>query len=97
MSAASGVALRSWAMPCICTFLTGRKARWRCRHCPEKCCSCVELGGETVTCTQSEDRLVLKLEGAKTTDLHSVVKLTLEPGDPIPVIAVESEVEQVRS
>jgi len=61
---------------------------------PRKVLACAELGGDTVTCTQSADRLVLKLDGAKTTDLHSVVKLTLEPGGPIPVIAVESDVEE---
>jgi alpha-L-fucosidase len=56
---------------------------------PRKVLSWVELGGEMVTCTQSEERLVLRLEGSKTTDVHSVIKLTLEPGDPIPLIAVE--------
>jgi alpha-L-fucosidase len=61
---------------------------------PRKVLSCVELGGETVTCTQSADRLVLELDGEKATDLHSVVKLTLAPGEPIPVIAVESDGEE---
>ena len=63
---------------------------------PRKVLSYVELGGESVTCTQSADRLVVKLDSAKATDLHSVVKLALEPGDPIPVIAVESDAEENR-
>ena len=62
---------------------------------PRKVLSCRELGGEKVTCTQDADHLVVKLDGHKQIYLHSVVKLTLEPGDDIALIAVEGDLSDI--
>ena len=55
---------------------------------PRKMLSCRELGGESVSCIQTADLLVLKLDGDRTTELHSVVKIDLEAGEPIPLMPV---------
>ena len=54
---------------------------------PRKILSCRGLGGEEVSCRQTEDHLILSLEQPKQIDLHSVVKLGLGQGAAIPSIA----------
>jgi alpha-L-fucosidase len=60
---------------------------------PRKVLECEALGGESVSVLQADDGLVLARLGERSTDLHCIVKLTLEAGDPIPLIAVDGDVE----
>jgi len=55
--------------------------------------ACEELGGEAVTLRQDNHGLALALSHGKTRDTHSVVKLALDPGGEIPLIAVGGGVE----
>jgi alpha-L-fucosidase len=55
---------------------------------PRKVLACRGLGGEDIGCAQTGEHLLLKRTGSKTTGVHSVVKLTLEAGEAIPLIAV---------
>lgn len=61
---------------------------------PRTVMSCMELGGEDVTCEQLERGLVLTLNSAKKSGVHSVVKLQLEPGSPVPFIAVDGSLAE---
>ena len=54
-----------------------------------------ELGGEAVSCSQTTEALTLQLAGAKENDWHSVVRLRLAPGDDMPLIAVEGDLDAV--
>jgi alpha-L-fucosidase len=56
---------------------------------PREILTCVELGGEAVTSQQTGEALVLTLGHAKSRPTHSVVKLSLAPGDEIPLIDVD--------
>ena len=60
-----------------------------------KVLSCCELGGESVSCIQTADLLVLKLAGDRTTELHSVVKIDLEAGAPIPLMPMGKELTEI--
>ena len=59
---------------------------------PRQVLACRELDGEPVSCNQTHDRLVLKLNGPKNGGVHSVIKLTLAPGGLIPLIAVDGTI-----
>ena len=50
-----------------------------------------ELSGELIDVKQTEDSLTISLKDEKQNNLHSVVKLSLKPGAPIPLIPVEGE------
>ncbi|MDF7827127.1 hypothetical protein P4B35_24100, partial [Pontiellaceae bacterium B12227] len=50
---------------------------------------CEELGGEAVTCNQSDSGLLIKLRQDKLRGVHSVVKLTLADGPALELIDVE--------
>ncbi|MBL7016529.1 MAG: alpha-L-fucosidase [Kiritimatiellales bacterium] len=56
---------------------------------PRTVLQCEELGGETVTFTQTEEALSLRIKGGKERSLHSVIKLQLEPGVELALIPVE--------
>jgi alpha-L-fucosidase len=58
---------------------------------PRAVVTCKELGGDDVTCDQRGRGLVLTLHDRKKSDVHSVVKLQLEPGAPIPLIPVSGD------
>ncbi|MFT5239479.1 MAG: alpha-L-fucosidase [Kiritimatiellia bacterium] len=60
---------------------------------PRKVLECEALGGESVSVLQADDGLVLARLGERSTDLHCIIKLTLDAGDPIPLIAVDGDVE----
>jgi len=55
---------------------------------PRKVLQCEELGGESVACSQARNSLMLRITGGKKRNLHSVVKLTLEPGADIALIQI---------
>jgi alpha-L-fucosidase len=56
---------------------------------PRNVLHCEELGGESVGFSQDDGSLTLRINGGKKRSLHSVVKLTLEPGAEIALIQVE--------
>lgn len=64
---------------------------------PRKVLSCEGLGAELISCEQTADKLVLKLSGNKNTDVHSVAKLVLEPGEDIPFIPVEMDLAAIQA
>ncbi len=64
---------------------------------PRKVLRSQELGGESVRVEQTAQRLILRLDGVKETDVHSVVRLDLEPGDAIPLIAVDGSLDEALS
>lgn len=64
---------------------------------PRKVLSCEGLGTELISCEQTGHHLVLKLTGSKNTDVHSVAKLVLEPGEEIPFIPVEMDLTEIQA
>jgi alpha-L-fucosidase len=61
---------------------------------PRKVLHCEELGGEAIECSQSAGTLVLRMDGEKKRDVHSVVKLTLAEGGEMGLIKVEGTVQE---
>lgn len=55
---------------------------------PRHVLACHGLGGEEVTCSQTAGALTLRLSVARAGNWHSVVKLSLSPGDDLPLLAV---------
>jgi alpha-L-fucosidase len=64
---------------------------------PREVLDCRELGGEHVVCEQTKSFLKLKRSEGKAADVHSVVRLTLGDGPPIPLIAVEGDLKTLLS
>jgi alpha-L-fucosidase len=58
---------------------------------PREVLACRELGGEDVSCRQDGNGLSLTLNGEKTRDTHSIVKLSLAEGAEVPLIPTDVE------
>jgi len=61
---------------------------------PRKVLLCDELGGEDVSCLQTDEALTLRIRGGKKRSLHSMVRLTLAEGPEIALIKVDQEAPQ---